>query len=103
MSTLRASADLSSDEEDADFVPDSPKRKSVKRLKTPDMMDEVEAKRIKVEEEDERRRRAADAFRAMREESCAGASSRSQEIDVGEKVVEMVVVKRARRFAGETL
>lgn len=99
--TTFASADLSSDESDVDFIPASPKRKPSKRSRTtPDIRqeDEAEIKRTKLAEPENRRRKAAEAFASMREEGVAG---RSKLLD--EKEVEMVEVKRARRFAGETL
>lgn len=57
-------------------------------------------KRSKLVAENERRLKAAEAFAAMREE---GVERSSREADKLEKEeMEMVEVKRARRFAGET-
>jgi hypothetical protein len=105
-----ATADLGSDEEDVDYVPTSPKRKTAKRRRSGlsssstssghDEVDEVEVKRSKLVAENERRLKAAEAFAAMREE---GVERSSREADKLEKEeMEMVEVKRARRFAGET-
>lgn len=119
MSTL-ATADLgpSDDEADTDFVPEGPKKKVPR---TPgqaagsddsgDDSDEEgggeevseELLRLRQERQEaealERKRRAAEAFRAMLEEEKLGGpfggASRVQ--------VEMVEIKRPRRFAGETI
>jgi hypothetical protein len=127
MSTL-ATADLgpSDDEADDDFVPSGPKPKRPKgkggkRLRSgsqsssgsgssdddgddDDVNDEV--KRLRAEREEalaaERKQRAADAFRAMQEEARAPAPKVDSPA-ANKDEVEMVEVKRPRRFAGETI
>lgn len=121
MSTL-ATAELgpSDDENDGDFVPQAPAKKSkVKGAKRPRSAshdsdsdssgsdddgeaDDDELKKLKAEraeaEAAERKKRAADAFRAMQEEARSGVPAAA-----APKEVEMVEVKRPRRFAGETI
>ena len=106
MTTL-ASAELdSSDESDDDYAPRSPKAKLGKRTSvsssTEDQVDEVEAKRLKLDAEDERRRLAAQMFSILREETNAGPS-RVVSGDTRASGEEMVEVRRPRRFAGETI
>jgi hypothetical protein len=116
MSTL-ASAELPSDDDsDTDFVPVAPaKSKSKSKGKRRRSSDESgsgsgsssdddavdeEAKRHKLDLEaagtEERKRKAAEAFRAMQAEVVGGPREVKAE-------VEMVEVRRARRFAGETI
>jgi hypothetical protein len=104
MSTL-ATADLPSDEEgDADFIPaDRPKKRRKLSRATSDSSssdsDEAETpKKRKAEDEaidtEERQRKAADAFAAFKNEPVAAVAAQTEE---------MVVVKRTRKFAGETV
>ncbi|KAL1410214.1 hypothetical protein Q8F55_004219 [Vanrija albida] len=122
MSTL-ATADLgpSDDENDGDFVPQAaakkPKAKGGKRPRSgshdsdsdsssddggdddgDDELKKLRAERAEAEAA-ERKKRAADAFKAMQEEARSGAPAAA----AAPKEVEMVEVKRARRFAGETI
>ncbi|WVQ83552.1 hypothetical protein IAT38_005693 [Cryptococcus sp. DSM 104549] len=125
MSTL-ATANLSSDESDADFVPIEPKprtkRKTKKRVRSGSASgsgsgsssgsdseatssgeeDDASAKKKAKSEEDEkaaieeRRRKAREEFEKMKAEAAEGT------VEV-RKDVETVEIKRARRFAGETI
>ncbi|WVW79724.1 hypothetical protein I302_101694 [Kwoniella bestiolae CBS 10118] len=121
MSTL-ATADLSSDSEnDGDYIPTSPKRKTksqgskrAKRVKLEgsesdedtscasssdgDNEDQEEAKDVKVDEIQERKRKAREEFERIRAELSAPVDEKREEARV-----EMVEVQRARRFAGETI
>lgn len=118
MSTL-ATADLHSDsEEDGDFVPASrpvKKRKTTKKVKSGSGSDSgssssgsdddnegemgvdgEEAKLLRAEEAEERKRKAAEAFASFKDDKPA------EKLE-GAKVEkeEMVDVKRERKFAGE--
>ncbi|ORX36424.1 bucentaur or craniofacial development-domain-containing protein [Kockovaella imperatae] len=97
-----ANADLgsSSDEEDHDFVPDAPKSRAKNGKRAPSTDgDDLEVKRLKQEQEEnetaERKKQAAEAFEALKR--TAGNESEPK------STVEMVEVKRSRRFAGENL
>jgi len=112
MSTL-AAADLDSDDEhDQDFKPDEPKlERSKKRRRSGsqssasdtgdegDVVESGEAAALRAEQEaaetESRRKRAEEAFLAMK----AGGSAPT----VDKPKVIMVDVQRARRFAGETI
>lgn len=65
-----------------------------------------EVKRLRAEhaeaQAEERKRRAADAFKAMQEEARAPVKA-AGEVKAAAAEVEMVEVKRPRRFAGETI
>lgn len=132
MSTL-ATADLGSsdDEADANYTPSLPKpRKAKLKVKRPRPtsgsgsgsgsnddsessassgedapLEDGEAQRLRLEQETleaaERRRKVQEEFAKMRDESIAGPSSKPSPPPTRE--VEMVEVKRARRFAGETI
>lgn len=113
MSTL-ATADLGSDDEDADFVLPTKEPKSKRTRSGSDSEssgdeddaepeDDITAK-LRQEAEDAaaeaRKQRAADAFKAMQEEVKAPkvASQAAKEDEV-----EMIEIRRPRRFAGETI
>ncbi|WRT65431.1 uncharacterized protein IL334_002374 [Kwoniella shivajii] len=147
MSTL-ATANLSSDEEDGDFVPTSPrpkkkqKQKQVKRTRGPKAIegspsssssslststsdsegerddDELERehgkKKIKLDEIEERRKRAREEFERMKEESSgiSNTSTHTSNIvntdanadnNTNRNEGDIVELRRARRFAGETI
>ncbi|KAK6906925.1 hypothetical protein I203_100914 [Kwoniella mangroviensis CBS 8507] len=123
MSTL-ANADLSSDSEnDCDYVPTSPKRKNksqkgskrIKRAKldgeesdsatsssSSDDEDEIENDEVheKIDEIEERKRKAREEFERMKAELSTSANDMKEKKSEKEELVE---VKRARRFAGETI
>jgi hypothetical protein len=130
MSTL-ASADLGSDSdpEDGDFRPTLPKSKSKsgrhakaneRKTYTESESDDGSSDEstssedddggngntlagdVKEGDEAERRRKAQEAFKALQEEVEVIGSERSSGKDAAREV-EMVEVKRARRFAGETI
>lgn len=80
--------------------------------------DKEEVKRLKADQEavlaEGRRKKAAEAYRAMRDEVMASSSDRPLDASSsgtvtsvggteGRKMVKTVQVKRARRFAGETI
>lgn len=124
MSTL-ATAILSSDESDAEFIPEAPK---VKRSRKPRAkrvgsgsatdssscssssgsededaeVDKRAAKKAKLEEDakneaEERRRKAREEFERMKAELSGTPAESVKETE------EMVEIKRPRRFAGETI
>lgn len=118
MSTL-ATADLNSDSEgDEDFVPSAPKSKKTansKRKRSSSTnsdssndhdvkVDKQEAEELKEEErkvEEERRKaKAAEAFALLKGEP---SGQEPVEADGKEPYKEMVEIKRARNFAGETI
>ena len=99
-----ANADLgsSSDEDDQDFIPSSPKPKGANGKRAADERDDPAVKAAKLEKEAqetlERKRKAAEAFAAMRD-----GPGDEKDKELGLAAVEMVEIKRLRRFAGETL
>lgn len=119
MSTL-AAADLSSDDEhDADFqLPDKPKESRRKRRRSGSDsegsssgsgddtggVDDLETKQLREEqvaaETAERKKKAEAAFAAMKDQSGSGSSTIAADAGVKERLVE---VRRARRFAGDTI
>lgn len=120
MSTLASAALSSDDEGDADFQLPEPKLKKGKSRKRTransssgssssdsgdevDTVDATEARTLKAEQEatesEERRKRAAAAFEAMKN----GTASAVDKVATSTARPAMVEVKRARNFAGDTI
>ena len=94
--------DSDSDADDGDYVP-APSPPPKARTGTPDADAEATRKAAEEQEALERKRRAAEAFAAMQAEAEAPSSSKRPLEGALEDIDAVVEVKRARRFAGETI